>query len=111
MLVHAVKTYLRRNKEILKDKLTSSHSKFGIKINLRPFIFPAILLDVDGMLLAINCQQYPAMNTRVKMEVIASSIAGNIARCGCPFIHITLVLNKLVMALILVWAVHQSSKK
>ena len=28
MLVHAVETYLRRNKEKLKDKLTSSHSKF-----------------------------------------------------------------------------------
>ena len=63
MLVHAVETYLRRNKEKLQDKLTSSHSKFGIKIkqkeNSRLFIFPAILLDVDGMLLAINCQQYP----------------------------------------------------
>ena len=63
MLVHAVETYFRRNKEKLKDKLTSSHSKFGNKIKqkqiLRPFIFPAILLDVDGMLLAINCQQYP----------------------------------------------------
>ena len=43
MLVHAVETYLRRHKEKLKDKLTSSHSKFGIKIKLkeilRPFIF------------------------------------------------------------------------
>ena len=62
MMVHAVETYLRRIKEKLKNKLTSSHSKFGIKIKqkeiLRPFIFPAILLDVDGMLLAINCQQY-----------------------------------------------------
>ena len=27
----------------------------------------------------------PAMNTRVKMERIASNIAGNIARCGCPY--------------------------
>ena len=27
----------------------------------------------------------PAVNTRVKMERIASNIAGNIARCGCPF--------------------------
>ena len=65
MLVPAVETYLRRNKEKLKDKLTSLHSKFGIKIKqkeiLRPFIFPAILLDVDGMLLAINCQQYPLL--------------------------------------------------
>ena len=26
----------------------------------------------------------PAVNTRVKMERIASNIAGNIARCGCP---------------------------
>ena len=63
MLVQAVETYLRWNKEKLQDKLTSSHSKFGIKIKqkeiLRPFIFPAILLDVDGMLLTINCQQYP----------------------------------------------------
>ena len=25
------------------------------------------------------------MNTRVKMERIASNIAGNIATCGCPF--------------------------
>ena len=69
MLVHAVETYLRRNKEKLKYKLTSSHSKFGIKFKqkeiLRPFIFPAILLDVDGMLLAINCSNIPAMNTRV----------------------------------------------
>ena len=68
MLVHAVETYLRRNKEKLKDKLTSSHSKFGIKIKqkeiLRPFIFPAILLDVDGMLLAINFQQYPRLEHR-----------------------------------------------
>ena len=43
MLVHAVETYLRRHKEKLKDKLTSSHSKFGIKIKLkeilRTFIF------------------------------------------------------------------------
>ena len=52
---------LRMNKEKLKDKLTSSHSKFGIKIKQKEilgpfifFIFPAILLDVDGMLLAIN---------------------------------------------------------
>ena len=63
MLVHAVET--RRNKEKLKDKLTSSHLKFGIKIKqkeiLRPFIFPAILLDVDGMLLVINYQQYPCL--------------------------------------------------
>ena len=61
MLVLAVETYLGRNKEKLKDKLTSSHSKFGIKMKpkeiLRPFIFPAILQGVDGMLLAINCQQ------------------------------------------------------
>ena len=45
MLVLAVEKYLGRNKEKLKDKLTSSHSKFGIKIKqkeiLRPFIFPA----------------------------------------------------------------------
>ena len=65
MLVQAVETYLGRNKEKLKDKLTSSHSKFVIKIKqkviLRPFIFPAILPDVDGMLLAINCQQYPRL--------------------------------------------------
>ena len=65
MLVLAVETYLGRNKEKLKDKLTSSHSKFGIKIKqkeiLRPFSFPAILLGVDGMLLAINCQQYPRL--------------------------------------------------
>ena len=27
----------------------------------------------------------PALNTRVQMERIASNIAGNIARCGCPF--------------------------
>ena len=63
MLVHAVQTYLRRDKEKFKDKLTSSHSKFGIKIKqkeiLMPLIFPAILLDVDVMLLAFNCQQYP----------------------------------------------------
>ena len=63
MLVQAIEICLRRNKEKLKDKLTSSHSKFGIKIKqkeiLMPFIFPAILLDVDGMLLAINCQQNP----------------------------------------------------
>ena len=62
MLVYAVETYLGRNKEKLKDKLTSSHSKFGIKIKqkeiLRSIIFPTILLDVDVMLLAINCQQY-----------------------------------------------------
>ena len=32
MLVLAVETYLGRNKEKLKDKLTSSHSKFGIKL-------------------------------------------------------------------------------
>ena len=65
MLVHAAETYSRRNKEKLKDKLTSSQSKSGFKIKqkviLRPFIFPAILLDVDGMLLAINCQQYPRL--------------------------------------------------
>ena len=66
MLVHVVETYLKRNKERkLKDKLTSSHSKFDIKIKQKeifwPFIFPAILLDVDGMLLAINCQQYPCL--------------------------------------------------
>ena len=63
MLVHAVETYLKEGiKKNYKDKLTSSHSKFGIKIKkgiLRPFIFPAILLDVNGMLLAIICQQYP----------------------------------------------------
>ena len=29
----------------------------------------------------------PALNTRVQMERIASNIAGNIARCGCPFSH------------------------
>ena len=50
MLVLAVETYLGRNKEKLKDKLTSSRSKFGIKLKqkeiLRPFIFPAILLGV-----------------------------------------------------------------
>ena len=49
----------------MKDNLTPSHSKFNIKIKqkqiLRPSIFPAILLDVDGMLLAINCQQYPRL--------------------------------------------------
>ena len=65
MLVHAVETYLRRNKEKFKDKLTTSHSKFGIKIKqkqiLWPFIFPAILLDVDGILLAINSQEYPRL--------------------------------------------------
>ena len=65
MLVLEVEIYLGRDKEKLKDKLTSSHSKFGIKVkqkeNLRPFIFPAILLGVDGMLLAINCQQYPRL--------------------------------------------------
>ena len=65
MLVHAVETYLRRNNEKLKDKLSSSLSKFGIKIKqkeiLRPSIFLAILLDVDGMLLAIKCQQYPRL--------------------------------------------------
>ena len=62
MLVHAVETYLRRNKEKLKDKLTSSNSKFGIKIKQKEIsrlFISAILLDVDGMLLAINCQQYP----------------------------------------------------
>ena len=46
MLVIAVKTYLGRNTEKLKDKLTSSHSKFGIKIKqkeiLRPFIIVAV---------------------------------------------------------------------
>ena len=65
MLVLAVEIYLGRDKEKLKDKLTSSYSKFGIKIKqkeiFRPFIFPAILLGVDGMLLAINCQQYPRL--------------------------------------------------
>ena len=65
MLVLAVETYLGRNKEKLKAKLTSSHSKFGIKIKqkeiLRPFIFLAILLGVGGMLLAIICQQYPLL--------------------------------------------------
>ena len=89
MLVYAVETYLGRNKEKLKDKLTSSHSKFGIKIKqkeiLRSFIFPAILLDLwmvcCWQLIASNI---PAVNTRVKMERIASNIAGNIARCGCP---------------------------
>ena len=65
MLVLAVETYLGRNKEKLKDKLTSSHSKFGIKLKqkeiLRHFIFPAILLGVDGMFMAINCQHYPRL--------------------------------------------------
>ena len=55
----------KKEQRKLKDKLTSPHSKFGIifkqKQILRPFIFPAILLDVDGMLLAINCQQYPRL--------------------------------------------------
>ena len=102
MLVYAVETYLGRNKEKLKDniagniarcgcplKLTSSHSKFGIKIKqkeiLRSFIFPAILLDLwmvcCWQLIASNI---PAVNTPVKMERIASNIAGNIATCGCP---------------------------
>ena len=57
MLVHAVETYLRRNKEKLKDKLTSSNSKFGIKIKQKEIsrlFISAILLDVDGMLLAIR---------------------------------------------------------
>ena len=77
----------------LKDKLTSSNSKFGIKIKQkeisRPFIFLAILLDVDGMLLAINCQQYPRLEHLSLMERIASNIAGNIARCGCPLRSLT----------------------
>ena len=37
MLVLAVETYLGRDKEKLKDKLTSSHSKFGIKIKQKDF--------------------------------------------------------------------------
>ena len=65
MLVHAVETYLRRNIEKLKDKLTSLHSKFGIKSNNiarcgwyvagkltswneLPAILLAILLGVDA---------------------------------------------------------------
>ena len=36
----------------------------------------------------------PALNTRAQMERIASNIAGNIARCGCPLTgSTTLVLN------------------
>ena len=67
MLVLAVETHLGRNKKKLKEKLTLSHSKFGIKIKqkeiLRPFIFPAILLGVDGILLAVG-SNIPALNTR-----------------------------------------------
>ena len=55
MLVLAVETYLGRNKEKFKDKLTSSHSKFGIKLkqkewNELPAILLAILLGVDAPL-------------------------------------------------------------
>ena len=70
MLVLAVETYLGMNNEKLKDKLTSSHSKFGIKLKqkeiLRPFIFPAILLGVDGrsMLLQLIASNIPALNTQ-----------------------------------------------
>ena len=36
----------------------------------------------------------PALNTRAQMERIASNIAGNIARCGCPFRDIKAEMDK-----------------
>ena len=42
------------------------------RTEFQAFIFPEILLDVDGMFLVIDCQQIPALNMRVQMEQIAT---------------------------------------
>ena len=69
MLVHAFETYLGRNKQKLKDKLTSSHSKFAIKIKQKQILMPFYFQQYCYMWM-VCCWQLiasnmPTLNTRV----------------------------------------------
>ena len=59
MLIHG--KHILKGKRKLANKLSSSQLMVVIKIKKKDFqaFLPAILLDMDGMLLEINCQQHP----------------------------------------------------